>query len=244
MKLSEEKIIALIPARSGSKRVKNKNIRLLGGKPLIVHTIEAAARVKRIDRVIVSTDSEEIAHIAKQSGAEVPFLRPKEISTADSTEYQFHMHALTWLKEHESYEPDYIVNLYPTTPFRSSDSIRSAVTMITDDNRADSLRSVRKCTEHPYKMWKKNGNYLDRFIRANNSSTQTMSYHLLPEVMIQNASIYIVKKKTLLKYKNTIGKKVLCFDMDEIESIDINYPIDFEFAEFILRNRRIKQKFK
>lgn len=234
------KILALIPARSGSKRVKNKNIRLLNNKPLIAYTIEAAKKSKYIDRIVVTTDSRTIATIAKEYGAEVPFLRPKEISTEDSTEYQFHIHAYEWLKENEGFEPKYIVNLYPTTPFRSHHSIESAIEMIMKVPFADSLRSVRMCTEHPYKMWTLTGKYLDRFIPLKSSSTQTLSYHLLPKVFIQNASIYIVNTQSLLKYKNTVGKKVLCFEMDEIESIDINYPIDFEFAEYILKTKKFR----
>jgi len=121
------KILALIPARSGSKRVPNKNIRRLAGKPLIVYTIEAALKSKRINRVIVSTDSQQIASIAKEHGAEIPFIRPKEISQSNSTEMEFFNHALNWLQDHEKYEPDLIVLLYPTSPLRKVESIDSAI---------------------------------------------------------------------------------------------------------------------
>src|SRR3989338_863146 len=100
------KILALIPARGGSKRVPNKNIKLLDGKPLIAYTIAAAKKSKYINRIVVSTDCESIGKIAKKHGAEVPFLRPKEISTDDSKEIEFFEHALNWLLEHENYEPD------------------------------------------------------------------------------------------------------------------------------------------
>jgi CMP-N,N'-diacetyllegionaminic acid synthase len=226
-------VIALIPARSGSQRVKNKNIRELSGKPLIAYTIEAALSAKGIDRVIVSTDSEEIAKVASAYGAEVPFLRPGELSTADSTEYAFHKHAVDTLKSIESYSADIIVNLYPTTPFRKAATIERALQMLLADPNADSLRSVRKCKEHPYKMWTKGDRYLQRFISRNDSDTQTLSYHLLPEVYIQNASIYVVREQTLLKYGNTIGESVICFEMDDNESIDINYEADFLFAAFL-----------
>jgi CMP-N,N'-diacetyllegionaminic acid synthase len=235
-KLEKKNIIALIPARGGSQRVKGKNIRELGGKPLIAYTIEAALAVKDIDRVIVSTDSYEIAEIAKKLGAEVPFMRPQEISTSDATEYEFHTHTVDFLKNHESYNVDLIVNLYPTTPFRKSESITRALDLILADPNADSLRSVRKCKEHPYKMWVKNDSYLNRFISIDDLSKQTLSYHLLPEVFIQNASIYIVRINTLNKFKNTIGLNVLSFEMNEMESFDINYEEDFFLAKLLIKD--------
>jgi len=108
------KILALIPARGGSKRVKNKNIRQLGGKPLIAYTIEAAKNSKYINRVIVSTDSSAIFDVAREHGAEVPFLRPAEIAQDNSTEFEYYNHILSWLRENEDYSPDLIVNLYLT----------------------------------------------------------------------------------------------------------------------------------
>ena len=220
-------IIALIPARGGSKRVKGKNIRDLSNKPLIAYTIEAALKAENIDRVIVSTDSDEIARIAVEYGAEVPFLRPRELATADSTEFDFHQHTIDLLEKIDSYKVDIIVNLYPTTPLRKTESINNALNLFLKNPKADSLRSIRKCKEHPYKMWVKEGKYLHRFVSTEDPSKQTLSYHLLPEVYIQNSSIYIVKNDTLIKYKNTIGENVLFYEMDDIESIDINYEIDF-----------------
>jgi CMP-N-acetylneuraminic acid synthetase len=126
---NKQKIVALIPARSGSRRVKNKNIRLLVSKPLIAYTIESALKCKSIDRVIVSTDSPLIAKIAKKYGAEVPFLRPASISKSHSTEYEFHSHLLDELSN-KKYFPEYIVNLYPTCPLRTTLSIEKALKMI------------------------------------------------------------------------------------------------------------------
>jgi len=227
-------ILALIPARSGSKRVKNKNIRILGEKPLIAYTIEAARKSRLVTRVIVSTDSEKIAGIAEKFGAEVPFLRPRRLAGKDSTEYEFHLHALDWLRDHEGYVPDLIVNLYPTTPFRKSSSIDKAIRMILAHPRADSLRSVRLCSEHPFKMWKARGVFLKPFVRTANQRAHTLSYHLLPRVFIQNASIYITRPAVVRKYRSTIGKNVLFFEMNERESLDINTSLDFVTAEGML----------
>lgn len=227
------RIMAFIPARGGSKRVPNKNIRLLKGKHLIGYTIEAAKRAKTVNRIVVSTDSEEIAAVARQYGAEVPFMRPKEISQTDSTEIQFYEHALKWLKDNENYEPDMIVLLYPTSPFRKSESIDRAVKLMMEHPEADSLRSVRKCSEHPYKMWTMENGYLKPFVKSADSNLQTLSYQLFPEVYIQNASIYITKPTTILSKKSPVGTVVVPFVMDEIESIDVNTMLDFKFAEFV-----------
>ena len=228
-------VLGLIPARSGSQRVKNKNIRLLNGKPLIYYTIKAAIDSKLISRVLVTTDSEEIQKFALKNGVEAPFLRPIEISGEFSTEYQFHKHALEYLNNKEGYKPDIIVNLYPTSPFRKPETIDSAIRIYIENIEFDSLRSIVKCKEHPYKMWVKEGIGLRPFIITDDSSEHTLSYQLLPEVFIQNASIYICKYETIEILKSTVGNKVLSFEMDEIESLDINQEIDFEIAKIIAR---------
>lgn len=229
------KILAFIPARAGSKRIPNKNIKLLNGKPLIAYTIEAARRSGHINRVVVSTNSEEIAAIAKQYGAEVPFLRPDKISTSDSTEMEFFDHALGWFSDNENYEPDLIVLLYPTSPFRKTESIDRAIEEIMRHPEADSLRSVRKCSEHPYKMWTIEGAYLKPFVKnTGQQDMHTLSYHLLPEVYIQNASIYITRPATIKNKRSATGDVIVPFIMGDMESIDINNPIDFNFAATVM----------
>ena len=230
------KILAFIPARSGSKRIPNKNIKLLKGKPLIVYTIEAAKKSKYINRIVVSTDSGEIADIAKQFDAEVPFLRPGGISKADSTEIEFFNHALDWFVKNENYIPDLIVLLYPTSPFRKAESIDKAIEEMLKYPEADSLRSIRLCSEHPYKMWTIEDGYLRPFIKGSDFNIHTLSYQLLPTVYIQNASIYITKPSTIKNKKSPTGNIIIPFIMDEIESIDINSPLDFAFTEMILKN--------
>lgn len=229
-------ILAFIPARGGSKRVPNKNIRLLGGKPLLAYTIEAAKKSTHITRTIVSTDSEEIAAVARECGADVPFMRPSEIAGSDSTEMQFFEHALDWLSKNENYEPDLIVLLYPTSPFRKSESIDRAVEKILGHPEADSLRSVTPCSEHPYKMWVAEGEYLKPFVKGQAPNIHTLSYQLLPAVYIQNASIYITKPSTIREKKSPTGDIIIPFIMDAAESVDINNPIDFQFAEMLIHN--------
>lgn len=230
-------VLALIPARAGSKRVKNKNIRDLGGKPLIAYTIEAALKARSITRVVVSTDSPAIARIAKKHGADVPFLRPKDLAGSHSTEYEFHRHALDWLKENEGYAVDLVVNLYPTTPFRKSASIDRAVRDMLSNPKAESLRSIRKCAEHPYKMWTVKGKMALPYVGGVGSQKHTLAYQQLPEIWIQNASIYITRPNVIYQSKSTIGKRVLAFPMTEEESVDINLPLDFVLAETLLRDK-------
>ena len=232
-------IVAVIPARGGSLRVPNKNLRKLGGHPLIAWTIKTALQSKLLDRVIVSTDSEEIAKVARKYGAEVPFLRPKEISGPLSTELQFHQHVLDWLQQNENITPCLIVNLYPTAPFRRWQSIDHAISQFLKHPNAHSLRSIRVCSEHPFKMWKKQGAWLIPFVPKKDSQTQTYSFQQLPQVHIQNANIYITKPKTMKTLKSTVGKRVLAFEMDAVESVDINDPLDLDFAETVLAKRLV-----
>lgn len=188
---------------------------------------------KYINRIVVSTDSEEIASVSKQYGAEVPFLRPEEISQSDSTEMQFFEHALDWFLKNEDYEPDLIVLLYPTSPFRKTESIDRAIEEMLRHPETDSLRSVRLCSEHPYKMWVTEDGHLTSFVKGKDPNIHTFSYHLLPTVYIQNASIYITKPSTTRNKKSPTGHIIMPFIMDERESFDINNPLDFIIAETI-----------
>ena len=230
------KILGLIPARKGSKRIPNKNILKIGDQPLIAYTIKCAGHSEYINRIIVSTDSKEIASIAQAYKAEVPFLRPAEISKSDSTELEFLDHTIDWLQENESYIPDLIVLLYPTSPFRKPESIDRAVEKIIEHPEADSLRSITKCSEHPYKMWTVKNGYINPFIASKDNDSHTLSYQLLPEVYIQNASIYITKYSTIKKLRSPTGKIIIPFIMDESESIDINNPIDLKLTEVLIQS--------
>ena len=146
------KVIALIPARSGSKGVPNKNTRLLGGHPLIAWSIMAAKKARSIDRVIVSTDSYEYAQLAIQLGADAPFLRPADISGDRSTDFDFIAHALDWLADNGG-EPEYIVHIRPTTPFRDPAQIDAAVRLFQGSQVATALRSAHEMSESAYKTF-------------------------------------------------------------------------------------------
>ena len=147
------KVLALIPARGGSKGIPGKNIRLLAGKPLIAHSIEQAKASKYVDRVIISTDDEKITQVAREFGAEVPFMRPAEIAQDLTPDFPAFEHCLDWLKEYEGYEPDIVVHLRPTGPLRTSKQIDDGIELLAKYPEADSVRSVNEPPKSPYKMW-------------------------------------------------------------------------------------------
>jgi CMP-N-acetylneuraminic acid synthetase/2-polyprenyl-3-methyl-5-hydroxy-6-metoxy-1,4-benzoquinol methylase len=231
-------VLCLILARGGSKRVPGKNIKPLGGKPLLAYTIECAKKSKYITRIIVSTDDEKIASVSRSYGAEAPFLRPAEISQDGSKELDAFKHALSWLKTHEKYEPDLIVKLFPTSPFRKPESVDKAVELMLANPSADSVRSVILCSEHPYKMWTIASNRLKSLIPLDQKpkDAHTFSYQILPTVYIQNASIDITKPSNIWVKDSITGEEIVPFIMDADESVDINHPIDFQLAEMVIEN--------
>lgn len=208
---------------------------MLKGKPLIAYTIEAAKKSKYINRIVVSTDSPRIAGVARKYGAETPFMRPKKISRADSTELEFFDHALNWFAKHEKYEPDLIVMLFATSPFRKAKSIDGAIETMIKNPQADSLKSVRLCSEHPYKMWTIENGYLKPFVDTPDFNDHTLAYHLLPIVYIQNASIYITKPSTIKIKRSPTGDIIIPYIMGEDESFDINIPLDLKAAETLIK---------
>ncbi|MFC1496772.1 cytidylyltransferase domain-containing protein [Candidatus Margulisiibacteriota bacterium] len=239
----KKEIMCLILARGRSKRVPRKNIRELAGKPLIAYTIECAKQSKYINRIIVSTDDQEIAAVAREYRAEIPFLRPAEISQEDSTELDAFKHALEWLKENERYQPDIIVKLFATSPFRTTQSVDKAIELLLKNPDADSVRSVTLCSEHPYKMWTITGDQLRHFIPPEKKPREahTLSYQVLPKVYIQNASIDVIRPDNIWTKESITGEKIIPFVMGEIESVDINMPIDFELAEILLEKETIEE---
>lgn len=239
------KILCLILARGGSKRIPRKNLILLDGKPLIAHAIECAKASRHINRIIVSTDSEEISRVARRYGAEVPFKRPGSISRWDSTELSAFKHALGWLEKNEGYKPDIIVKIFSTSPFRTTKSVDKAIRLLLDNPDADSVRSVRLCSEHPHKMWTIKGKWLRSLIPLSSKlpEAHTLSYQLLPTVYIQNAAIDVTRASNISRKDSITGKRILPFIMNEIESLDINNQIDLDLTRLILnRSRELKHK--
>ena len=224
--MPDPKIIAIIPARSGSKSIPDKNIQSINGKPLLAYTIEHALQSKYIQRTIVSTDSEYYAAIAKSFGAEVPFIRPAAIAMDNSTDLEVFEHALNWLKGNENYQPDIVVHLRPTTPIRDISDIDKMIEILVQNGDADSIRSVIKNTETVFKMWFMNDGFLSpvvtdsRFYEAYNMPRQA-----LPESYLQNASIDITRAATILEKKSMTGDKILGYIMDDNFDIDYRHQL-------------------
>ena len=229
-------ILALILARGGSVRIPNKNIAKLNGKPLIAYTIEAAKKSKYINRIIVSTDDRDISLMSQKLGVEV-IKRPEIISMSSSTEYEAISHAVNELNG-QNYVPDIIVKLFPTSPFRTVESIDNAINILLQDNMLDSVRSVRLCKEHPYKMWMMKGQRLKTIIpqcRTRLVEAYTRSYQDLPRIYVNNASIDVIRIENITKKKSVLGKEIAPFVMSEEESFDINTPLDLELAEYLIK---------
>jgi CMP-N,N'-diacetyllegionaminic acid synthase len=234
-------VLCLIIARGGSQRVPNKNIKLLGGRPLLAYSIESARHSRYVNRIVVSTDSDAIADVATKEGAEVPFRRPAEISQGHSTELQAVEHALVTLKERDAYEPDLIVLLRPTSPFRTSRSIDRAVELLMNDPTAHCVRTLRLCSEHPHKMWvmDQDGRRIRSLIPLEEKlpEAHTLSYQLLPVVYIQNASMDVLRPSNIWQLRSTTGSEIIPLIQDEFESVDINTEIDFLLAETLMAQR-------
>lgn len=235
-------ILGIIPARGGSKAVPGKNIKLLAGKPLIAWTIQAAKASKLLTRVVVSTDDEEIANVAKKAGAEVPFMRPKDISQDLSTDVEFLTHALEELKKSEGYEQDIIVRLPPTSPLRTSAHIDEGIEKLLSDDSLDAVRPIHEAPKHPYKLWKLSADkkYIEPFLPKSFTGFDepyNLPRQLFPKVYVHTGAMDIMRRDTILKQKSTSGKKLGYFFMDPEDSVNIDTSLDFELAEVLLRRR-------
>jgi len=227
--------VAFIPARLGSKRVPGKNIRALAGHPVIAYTIAAAVESGVFSSVIVSTDSEEIAAIARHYGAEVPFLRPAAFAGDTSPDIEWLEHALTELGA-AGRSWDAFSILRPTSPFRSAGAIRSAFERFVSQAGADSLRAVEKCTQHPGKMWVIRGDRMVPLLPFGPAEQPWHStpYQALPLVYVQNASLEIAWTRVVFDRRTIAGDVVVPFITEAHEGFDINDPYDWIVAERLI----------
>jgi CMP-N,N'-diacetyllegionaminic acid synthase len=234
------KHIALIPARSGSKRIPGKNTKLLNGVPLIAYTIASALECQVFSEVIVSTDSQEIAEIAERYGASAPILRPSQYASDESSDIEWVLHAVDEMISTPKVELGLISILRPTSPLRGSRSILNALDLLAENSWADSVRAMEPTNKHPGKMWKVSDHghatpflsQLENVIPTHNLPTQ-----LLPKVWIQNASLEVVKFRSLLETKSISGHRVIAIQLPGLEGYDLNSQEDWDYLEYlILRN--------
>ena len=233
-----EKLIALIPAREGSKRIPGKNVRTMHGHPLLAYTIAAALQSGIFHRVIVSTNDEGIADIARKYGAEVPFLRPEEFAGDSSPDIEWVRHALEAVEE----DYEYFSLLRPTNPFRQPETIQRAWSAFEAEPEADTLRAVQLCKEHPYKMWRvEDGLLRPLFSTPQSEATPYHSrpYQVLPEVYVQNASLEIASTEFPLKHGRITGDNILAFVSEGEEGFDLNFPEDWVVAEHLVESGQV-----
>jgi CMP-N,N'-diacetyllegionaminic acid synthase len=229
--------VALIPARSGSKRVPDKNIRPLAGHPLIAYSISAAIQSGVFAAVVVSTDSERYAQIARHYGAEVPFIRPAEFSGDTSPDIEWVEYTLRRLAD-EGRRYQCFSILRPTSPFRLPKTIRRAWSEFLAETGVDSLRAVEKCSQHPGKMWVIRGRRMLPLLPIGPADQpwHSSQYPSLPEVYVQNASLEIAWTRVVFETHTIAGHVVMPFLTCEVEGFDVNKPYDWGLAENIVKN--------
>ncbi|MFN8526419.1 MAG: acylneuraminate cytidylyltransferase family protein [Chloroflexota bacterium] len=227
--------LAVIPARGGSKSVPRKNVKLLGGRPLIHWSILAAQKSVELDRCIISTDDQEIAQVARQAGGEVPFMRPAEFAQDSTPDLPVFTHALAWLAEHEGYQPDILVHLRPTLPFRRAAQIDDVVRLMRETG-ADCVKSIYPEEHHPHKMWRMHDGVLGPYEDTPlwRQFGPDCARQTLPPVYWSAGLVDAFRREVALA-GSTIGKHVVPYLVDPEPCVDLDTERDFIIAEAVLR---------
>ena len=232
------KILGIIGARSGSKGVPDKNIKPLEGVPLVGRIIEKAKQSKHINRVVVSTDSEEYATVARTFGADTPFLRPAEFATDKSPEVEYVKHALAWLEEHEGYVPDIAVRLMATVPLQSTEDIDACIDELLKDEEADSAVVIAEARQHPLKALKlvddgKGSKKLVTYFTDSGREVTPIARQNYEKAYFR-ANIIAFRRDTLTKTDSLTGDLVRYHIIPQERAVDIDSPADFLIAEQLI----------
>ncbi|MEY8239850.1 MAG: acylneuraminate cytidylyltransferase family protein [Cycloclasticus sp.] len=233
--INGKKLLAIVPARGGSKRLPGKNIKPIGGKPLIAWTIEAAVQSSYVDKIIVSTDDTDIASISRRFGAEIPFMRPKCYAKDTSTSLDVVMHAIDFFSDHEGCSYEYIILLQPTSPFRGANDIDIACKLLLDKS-AEAIISVCEAEHSP--LWANtipDSLSLNSFVMPEilNKRSQDLPVHYR-----LNGAIYLISIEKLLKNRAFfIEENIFAYKMSQESSIDIDTRLDFKLAEVLLSEK-------
>ena len=214
---------------------------MLGDKPVIAYAIQAGLEAETIDRVVCSTDDDEIAQVARQWGAETPFMRPAELAQDDTEDWPVFEHALRWLEKHEGWVPDLVVNLRPTSPFRRAEHVDAAVRLLIESG-ADSVKSVSHARQHPHKMWRMpNGK---QELMAPFEATEfrmrrgpDVPRAQLEHVYWQNGMVDVTRRSVILEQGVMIGARVAGLITEVEDAVDLDSPLDFLIAEALLAQR-------
>ena len=234
-------VVALIPARSGSRRIADKNVRRLGEHPAIAYTISAARQSGIFGAVVVSTDSSRYADIAQHYGASVPFLRPVEMAGDLSPDIQWVEYTLRRLRD-QGQVFDCFSILRPTSPFRQAETIRRAWDTFLGEQGVDSLRAVERCKQHPGKMWIVRGRRMLPLLPIGppEQPWHSSQYQSLPEVYVQNASLEIAWSRVVFNERTIAGNVLIPFLTEGYEGFDLNQPDDWELAENLISSGRAR----
>ena len=237
--VKKPEVLAIIPARGGSKGIPRKNINLFAGFPLISYSIAAGLQAECVTRVIVSTDDKEIADVARQYGAETPFLRPAELAQDNTTDLPVFQHTLRWLEQNEGYKPDLVIQLRPTSPIRPRRCIDEAVALLQSNPGADSVRGVVPSGQNPYKMWRIKG--IDEpmtplLTLEGVSEPFNAPRQALPPTYWQTGHIDVIRPRVILEENSMSGRKILPYRIDPRFTVDIDTPFDWLRYEWLVRN--------
>jgi CMP-N-acetylneuraminic acid synthetase len=236
---SDLRVLALVPARGGSKGIPHKNMQLLAGRPLVTLAIAAGLQATLVSRVVCSTDDPEIAHAAREAGAEVPFLRPTELAQDTTEDWPVFIHALDWLQLHGSWVPDLVVNLRPTSPLRTARHVDDGIRLLLETG-VDSVKAVCLARQHPHKMWlRQPDRQIEPYLRTpfRLSRGPDVPRAELEDVYWQNGVVDVTRHAVIREQGVMIGQRVAGLVTELDESIDIDTPIDLALAELLLTRR-------
>jgi CMP-N-acetylneuraminic acid synthetase len=233
------RVLAIVPARGGSKGIPRKNLRLLAGKPLVAHAVATGLAAKLVTRVVCSTDDPDIAEVARAAGADVPFLRPIELATDASEDWPVFKHTLDWLAQHEHWSPELVVNLRPTSPLRTPTHVDDAIRLLLDSG-VDSVKAVCLARQHPHKMWLRQSDgvmepFLKTAFRAQRGPDVPRAE--LEDVYWQNGVVDVTRREVIFEQRVMIGRRVAGLVTQAGDSIDIDTPLDLALAELLLAQR-------
>ncbi len=247
--IQKKGVLGVILARGGSKSIYKKSIAPCAGKPLLTYTIEAAQHAKSLDRVIISTDDEEIAELARSQGVEVLFMRPKELAEDSTPDLPVFEHALNWLLEHEGQLPEMVVHLRPTTPLKASADIDEGVRLMRENPEASSVRSVCAPLHTPFKMFRlDNGaKYLRPILKKEYpelfekyGEPYNLPRQLLPEIWRHSGYVDVIRPETILNENSMSGSRIIPLFFDTWRDIDIDSQKDLNYAGTIIEDVRNK----
>ena len=228
-------VLALIPSRGGSKSIPRKNIRSFGGHPLLAYSVAAGLQANAVTRVIVSTDDEEMADVAREYGAEVPFMRPADLAQDDTLDLPVFIHALQWLEKEDGYRPEVVVQLRPTSPLRAPDYVDKAVALLLSSTEIDSVRGVAQSGQNPYKMWRiTDDGRMVPLLHNGFEEPFNMPRQKLPSTYWQTGHIDAIRMTTIVEKKSMSGEVIFPLLIDPRYVVDIDTRLDWERAEWLL----------